>query len=92
MHFSQLGYTCNKGIAKPLTCRLAVDLLFVRNKIRFLVSCCYNCPVSLPCVAMGWYVVCDYGISRSYSLTFSCAETYIIKFMANLPVQSIDIG
>ena len=32
--------------------------------------CYYKCSVALPRVAAGWSAVCDYGISKSYSLTF----------------------
>ena len=34
------------------------------------MSCCCKCFVTLPHGAMGWYVVCDCGISLSYSLKF----------------------
>ena len=36
----------------------------------FFLSCDCKCPVSFPGCAMDEYVVCDGGISWSYSLTF----------------------
>ena len=35
-----------------------------------LLSCYYYCSVFLPNSGVGWPVVCDCGISRSYSLAF----------------------
>ena len=32
--------------------------------------CYFKCSVALPHGAVGWSAACDYGISRSYSLTF----------------------
>ena len=40
--------------------------------IVFLLSCSYNCYISLPHGAMGWSVVCDCGISWSYLLLPFC--------------------
>ena len=38
--------------------------------IVLLMSCYCKYSVTLPHGAVGWSVVCDYGISRSYSHTF----------------------
>ena len=38
--------------------------------IVFLMSCYCYCYVALPHGAVGWYAVCDFGISCSYLLAF----------------------
>ena len=47
--------------------------------IVLLMSCYCKCSVTLPHVVVSWSVVCDSGISWSYSLTFWCWRngTYI---------------
>ena len=35
-----------------------------------MISCDFYCSVALPHGALGWPMVCDYGISRPYSLMF----------------------
>ena len=49
-------------------------VIIVRPKgreIALLLSCGCSCYVSRPRGAMGWSVVCDFGISWTYSLAFS---------------------
>ena len=39
--------------------------------IVLLLSCDCICSVSFPYGAMGWFAVCDFGISWSYTFTFN---------------------
>ena len=41
------------------------------------MSCYYKCSIALPHGTVGWSVVCDCGISLSYSLTFCFLTMFI---------------
>ena len=45
----------------------------------FLMSCDGQCSMALPHGAVGWSVVCDCGISLSYSLAFYYTFRKLIK-------------
>ena len=50
--------------------------------IAFLMLCGCSCSVSLPRAAVGWSAVCCFGISWSYSITFSkCKMHWLIYFV-----------
>ena len=52
----------------------AIIVMGKREKVALLLSFCMSCrcycSLTLPRGVMGWSVVCDYGISWLYSLTF----------------------
>ena len=68
-----VGVLCLSLFCYALLCvhsSFAIILKKKRNLVALLMYCYYKCSVAFPHGAVGWSVVCDCGISRSYSLTF----------------------
>ena len=51
-------------------CNPQINFCYFFLSLNLVIFGYYICSVALPRGAVGWSAVCDWGISRSYALTF----------------------